>query len=238
MRNAIMQVNPAPSNVVLPGRAQAQGAYEEYQTKVDTAQAAVNSLQNAVMTGMAGATGAKQAQMKDLLGKSLRASMDAVAGVQSRNVDRQRETNVQSATVDNANMLARNTIMNQGLALQKNDRDTLTANKNKRLFNTMGAVMEADREMGARQNMNVLTPQYASEYDYGFITPTGVEKPLTGASGATLEDRIQHYLGRTGDYAQAFDMAYKEARLKSQFGGQRMGNGGYVLASNVFPFLL
>jgi len=238
MRNALMQVNPAPSNVVLPGRAQAQGAYEEYQTKVDTAQAAVNSLQNAVMTGMAGATGAKQAQMKDLLGKSLRASMDAVAGVQSRNVDRQRETNVQSATVDNANMLARNTIMNQGLALQKNDRDTLTANKNKRLFNTMGAVMEADREMGARQNMNVLTPQYASEYDYGFITPTGVEKPLTGASGATLEDRIQHYLGRTGDYAQAFDMAYKEARLKSQFGGQRMGNGGYVLASNVFPFLL
>ena len=238
MRNALMQVNPAPSNVVLPGRAQAQGAYEEYQTKVDTAQAAVNSLQNAVMTGMAGATGAKQAQMKDLLGKSLRASMDAVAGVQSRNVDRQRETNVQSATVDNANMLARNTIMNQGLALQKNDKDTLTGNKNKRLFNTMGAVIEADKEMGARQNMNVLTPQYASEYDYGFITPTGVEKPLTGATGATLEDRIQHYLGRTGDYAQAFDMAYKEARLKSQFGGQRMGNGGYVLASNVFPFLL
>lgn len=238
MRNALMQVNPAPSNVVLPGRAQIEGAYEEYQTKVDTAQAAVNALQNAVMTGMAGSTGAKQAQMKDLLGKSLRASVDAVAGVQSRNVDRQRETNVQRATIDNSNMLARNTIMNQGLQLQKGDKDTLIGNKNKRLFNTLGAVMEADKEMAARQNMNVLTPQYASEYDYGFIAPTGVEKPLTGATGATFDDRIQHYLGRTGDYAQAFDMAYKEARIKSQYGGQRMADGGYVLASNVFPFIL
>ena len=57
-------------------------------------------------------------------------------------------------------------------------------------------------------------------------------------TGATFDDRIQHYLGRTGDYAQAFDMAYKEARIKSQYGGQRMADGGYVLASNVFPFIL
>lgn len=229
LRNAMMNVNPASSNVVLPGRAQIQGAYEEYQTKVDQGLAANQSLQNAIMTGMAGSTGAKQAQMKDLLGKSLRASMDAVAGVQSRNVDRQRETNAQSATIDNSNMLARSQILGQGLEAQKNRKDVRTSNVNKRTFNTMGAVMEADTEMGRRQNMNVTTPQYASEYDYGFITPTGVEKPLTGANGATLEDRIQYYLAKTGDYQKAFEMAYKEARLKK--------HGGYVMATNVFPFI-
>lgn len=238
LRNALMQVEPASSNVVLPGRAQIQGAYEEYQTKVDQGLAANQSLQNAIMTGMAGATGAKQAQMKDLLGKSLRASMDAVAGVQSRNVDRQRETNTQSATIDNTNMLARTQALQQGLEAQRMRQDTRTSNVNKRLFNTMGAVMDADIEMGRRQNMNVTTPQYASEYDYGFITPTGVEKPLTGATSATLEDRIQYYLAKTGDYQKAFDMAYKEARLKSQYGGQTMANGGYVMATNVFPFIL
>lgn len=238
LRNALMQVEPASSNVVLPGRAQIQGAYEEYQTKVDQGLAANQALQNAIMTGMAGSTGAKQAQMKDLLGKSLRASMDAVAGVQSRNVDRQRETNTQSATIDNANMMARTQALQQGLEAQRMRQDTRTSNVNKRLFNTMGAVMDADIEMGKRQNMNVTTPQYASEYDYGFITPTGVEKPLTGATGATLEDRIQYYLAKTGDYQKAFDMAYKEARLKSRYGGQTMADGGYVMASNVFPFIL
>ncbi len=239
MRNALVATKPAPSNVVLPGRSQVKGAYEEYQTKVDTAQAAINSLQNAVMTGMAGSSSSKQAQMKDLLGKSLRASMDAVADVQSRNVDRQRETNVQTATIDNANMLARAQAMQGALDTQKLNRDQETANKNLRRYNTMGAMMDADKEMAARQNMNILTPQYASEYEYGFIAPTGVEKPLTGATSATLEDRIQYYLGKTGDYQQAFDMAYKESRLnKSMYGGQRMANGGYVFATNAYPFII
>ena len=182
------------------------------------------------MTGMAGSTGTKQSQMKDLLGKSLRASMDAVAGVQSRNVDRQRETNTQSAAIDNSNMLTKAQFIGQGLESQKNRKDVRTSNVNKRTFNTMGAVMEADTEMGRRQNMNVTTPQYAAEYDYGFITPTGVEKPLTGANGASLEDRIQYYLAKTGDYQKAFEMAYKEARISKK-------HGGYVGASNVYPFI-
>lgn len=238
MRNALMQVNPAAENVVLPGRSQVQGAYEEYQTKVDQALAANAQMQNAIMNGAAGSTGAKQAQMKDLLGKSIRASMDAVAGVQSRNVDRQRETNVQTATIDNTNALARAQALQMGLSAQKDRKDARTANVNKRRFNTLGAVMDADREMATRQQMNVTTPQYASEYDYGFITPTGVEKPFNGATGATLEDRIQYYLAKTGDYATAFDMAYKEARLSSKYGGQKMNGGGYVLANNAFPFIL
>ena len=235
-----MKTKVPRSNVVLTPRAQVEGAYEEYQTKVDTAQAAVNALQNAVMTGMAGATGAKQAQMKDLLGKGLRASMDAVAGVQSRNVDRQRETNVQKATIDNANMLANTNIMNPALQGQKNDRAKEIANENKRLFNTMGATIAGIDRMADIQKINTRTPQFAGDYENEFVYNTGVEKPFTGAGGgSSLEDRITYYAGKTGDYNKAFDMAYKEARLnKSMYGGQRMANGGYVLASNIYPFLL
>lgn len=239
MRNLLMQTNPASSNVVLPNRAQVQGAYEEYQTKVDTAQSAVNALQNAVMQGMAGSTGAKQAQMKDLLGKSLRASMDAVAGVQSRNVDRQRETNVQQASIDNTNMLARNQVLNQGLAMQSANQNARIAAQNKKMYNVMGAMIDADKEMAARQNMNVTTPQYASEYDYGFVYPTGREKPFTGAGGADRDARIDQHMKNGMTYKEAVDTVLKEDRLyKSQFGGQYARNGGYVLASNVFPFIL
>jgi hypothetical protein len=238
LRNATMKVDPAPSNVVLPGSAQTQGAYEEYQTKTDNAQAAVNALQNAVMTGMAGSTGAKQAQMKDLLGKSLRASMDAVAGVQSRNVDRQRETNAQNAAIDNSNMLANTQLLNQGLAMQKADADIRTGNVNKRNFNTAGAAIKALDDMSKIQKANVMTPQFNAEYDYGMVYPTGVEKPLTGANGQSLDDRIQFYLAKTGDYQKAFDMAYKEARLSKRQGGEAYKKGGYILASSMYPFIL
>jgi hypothetical protein len=238
MRNALMQVNPAASNVMLPGRAQVQGAYEEYQTKTDQALAALNQIAGSIMSGTSGSTGKKQAMLKDMLGKGLRASMDAVAGVQSRNVDRQRETNTQQATIDNSNMLARTQLLNQALDVQKGRKDQRTANLNKKIYNTFGAKMAADLEMGRRQNINVTTPQYMSEYDYGFITPTGVEKPLTGAGGQSFEDRIQYYLSKTGDYQKAFDMAYKEARMSKQFGGESFADGGYILAGSMYPFIL
>jgi len=236
-RNAMMRTKVPRGNVVLTPRAQVEGAYEEYQTKVDTAQAAVNALQNAVMTGMSGTTGYKQSKMKDLLGQGLRASMDAVANVQSRNVDRQRETNVQKATIDNANMMANTNIMNTALQQQTGDKRQELANKNKRDFNTMGALIGGLDRMAALQQLNTRTPQYMGEYENEFVLPTGVEKPFTGAGGASFEDRVTYYTGKTGDYNKAFDMAYKEARLnKGMYGGQRMANGGYVLASNIYPF--
>ena len=238
MRNALMQVNPAASNVVLPGSAQLPGAYEEYQTKTDQANALFNQVADSIMSGTSGSSGKKQAMLKDMLGKSLRASMDAVAGVQSRNVDRQRETNAQQAAINNSNMLARTQLLNQALDSQKGRKDQRTANVNRRTFGTFGAAMDADLEMGRRQNMNVTTPQYMSEYDYGFVTPTGIEKPLTGANGQTLEDRIQYYLAKTGDYQKAFDMAYKEARIKSQYGGEPFADGGYVFGTTTYPFIL
>ena len=230
MANLMMKTDPAPSNVVLPGSSQIQGAYEEYQTKVDTAQSAVNSLQNAVMNSMAGSTAAKQAQMKDLLGKSLRASMDAVANVQSRNVDRQRETNTQQAALDKDNADARAGTLNQGLAMQANNQNMKTLAQNKKTMNVAKSMNAADAVMQHMQNLGTTTPQYAPEYDYGFIYPTGVEKPLTGATGPNIDALRRKHEEKGVPYEKAYNMALRELSGKK--------HGGYVFGTNAFPFLL
>ena len=232
LRNALMQVDPASTNVVLPGSMEIPGAYEEYQTKVDQALAGMNQMGDAIIQGVSGPIGVKQAMMRDLLGQGINTASAAVTDVMSRNVDRQRETNQQNATIANANMLARAAALQEALEAQRVRRDTRTANVNKRLYNTMGAMIEADKEMALRQQMNTTTPQYVSEYDYGFITPTGALKPFTGETGSTFEDRIQYYLSKTGDYNKAFDMAWKEARMNK---GKK---GGFVLGTNAFPFII
>jgi hypothetical protein len=238
-RNAMMRTGVARDNVVLTGYSPIEGAYEEYQTKVDTAQSAVNALQNAVMNGMAGSTGAKQAQMKDLLGKSLRSSMDAVANVQSRNVDRQRETNVQKANLDKANNDARALGLSAALSSQKNSKDQETANMNKKIYNTYGAAIAGLDRMAQLQQINKTSNQYNADYENEFVYNTGVQKPFTGATGANLEDRTNYYLSKTGDYDKAWDKAYKEARLyKTKTGGQKRTKGGYVLGNSAFPFIL
>ena len=230
MANLMMKTDPAPSNVVLPGNAQMQGAYEEYQTKVDTAQSAVNGLQNAVMNSMAGSTAAKQSQMKDLLGKSLRASMDAVANVQSRNVDRQRETNTQQAALDKDNADARAATINQGLSMQANNQNMETVAQNKKIMNTAKSMNAADAVMQHMQNLGTTTPQYAPEYDYGFIYPTGVEKPLTGATGPNIDALVRKHTEKGVPYEKAYNMALRELSGKK--------HGGYVFGTNAFPFLL
>ena len=238
LRNALMRTKPAATNAVLSGRAQVAPAYEEYQTKVDQALAAQNQLSNALMYGVSGASATKQAQLKDLLGKSLNASISSVADVASRNVDRQRETNQQNATIDNTTMLANRAALKEGLDAQTVRKDTETANKNKKGYNTYQAVIDAYKEMAQRQNQGILYPQYASTYDEGFVYPTGVEKPLTGEVSPGFNDRYAYWTEQAGgDKTKGFDMAWKEARLKSKFGGT-MAHGGYVLASNAFPFLL
>jgi hypothetical protein len=176
--------------------------------------------------------------MKDLLGKSLRASMDAVAGVQSRNVDRQRETNVQKANLDKANNDARALGLSAAISSQKNSRDQETVNENKRLFNTMGAGIAGLDRMAQLQQVNKGSNQFNADYENEFVYHTGVQKPFTGAGGASLEDRITYYTGKTGDYDKAFEMAYKEARLSKMYGGQKRTKGGYVLGNSAFPFIL
>ena len=230
MANLMMKTDPAPSNVVLPGSSQIQGAYEEYQTKVDTAQSAVNSLQNAVMNSMAGSTAAKQSQMKDLLGKSLRASMDAVANVQSRNVDRQRETNTQQAALDKDNADARAGTLNQGLAMQANNQNMKTLAQNKKTMNVAKSMNAADAVMQHMQNLGTTTPQYAPTYDYGLIYPTGVEKPLTGATGPNIDALRRKHEDKGVPYEKAYNMALRELSGKK--------HGGYVFGTNAFPFLL
>lgn len=232
LANALMRVKPAPTNVVLPDGPQVEGVYEEYQTKVDQSLAAMNQMQRSIMQGMSGSTASKQAMMKNMMEQGLNSAIAAVADVDARNVDRQRETNQLNAAFNERNMLGRTNALQQILNFQKMDDDTEIANRNKRLYNTLQAMNQADLEMAQRQQMNVTTPQYMSEYDYGFITPTGAQRPFTGEGGATFEDRVQYYLGKTGNYDKAFDMAWKEARLNK---GKK---GGFVYTDSVFPFII
>lgn len=234
LRNQMMATEPAPGNVVLPPSVQTKGSYEEYQTKTDQALAAMEGAKQSIMSGTSGSTGRKQSRLKDIMGKGIRAAMDAVAGVQSRNVDRQRETNVQDATITNTNNLARTEVLNAGLQGQEGRGNTRIANKNKKLYNTVGSVMDANAEMAARHNMNITTPQYAAEYDYGMVSPTGIEKPLTGATGATLDDLTRKHVEKGVPYKDAYTLALRE--MKSKYGGQRMKNGGYVWVDNIYPF--
>jgi hypothetical protein len=234
LRNQMMATEPAPGNVVLPPSVQTKGAYEEYQTKVDQALAATNQAAGAVMSGTSGSTGRKQARLKDIIGQGLRGAMDAVANVQSRNVDRQRETNVQDATITNTNNLARADILNTGLQGQEGRGNTRIVNRNKKLYNKVGSVIDANNDMVAKFNANTTTPQYAAEYDYGMVYPTGVEKPLTGATGATLDDLTRKHVEKGVPYKDAYTLALRE--MKSKYGGQRMKNGGYVWVDNIYPF--
>ena len=240
LRNAMMRTKPAATNAVLVGRAQVAPAYEEYQTKVDQALAAQNQLSNALMYGVSGASATKQAQLKDLLGKSLNASISSVADVASRNVDRQREANQQNATIDNTNMLANRSALKESLDAQALRKDTETANKNKKMYNTYQAWIDAYKEMAKTQQLAITTPQYAPSYDTGFIYSTGVEKPLTGEITEDELDAMTRRNQEKGivDYKEARQLAIQEARLKRSRSGGAMAHGGYVLASNAFPFLL
>ena len=239
LNNALMRTGVAPSNVVIPGRAQTKGAYEEYQTKVDQGLAAMGNMQNAIMYGMSGSTGMKQAQMKDLLGQGVRASMDAVAGVQSRNVDRQRDTNDKSAAIDNANMMARNAVQNQDLQSQGANQNLRTATLNKRDFNTTRAVMDANDWMKNIHDVQMTTPQYGAEYDYGMVYHTGVPKtpnPVGGA--ATMEDRVKQHMSNGATYKEAYDIALREARLQQSRYGGSFADGGFLYGDVTFPFLM
>ena len=235
LRNQMMATEPAPGNVVLPPSVQTKGAYEEYQTKVDQALAATEGAKQSIMSGTSGSTGRKQSRLKDIMGKGIRAAMDAVAGVQSRNVDRQRETNVQDATITNTNNLARTEVLNAGLQGQEGRGNTRIVNRNKKLYNKVGSVMDANADMVAKYNANVTTPQFGVEYDYGMVHPTGIEKPLTGATGATLDDLTRKHVGKGVPYKDAYTLALREMNM-GKYGGQRMANGGYVWVDNIYPF--
>ena len=239
LSNALMDTSVAPQNTVLPGRAQTKGAFEEYQTKVDQGLAGIANMQNAIMYGMSGSTGMKQAAMKDALGIGVRASMDAVAGVQSRNVDRQRDTNDKSAAIDNANMMARNAVQNQGLQLQAANQNQRTANKNKRNYNTTRAVMDANNEMRDLYNIQTTTPQYGADYDYGMVYNTGVPKtPNPIGGGAGMDAKVKEHMRNGATYKEAYDLALREARLNTARYGGNFADGGFLYGDVTFPFLM
>jgi hypothetical protein len=239
LNQAMMRTNLAPNNTILPGRAQVQRPYEEYQTKVDQGLAGIANMQNAIMYGMSGSTGMKQAAMKDALGVGLRSSMNAVADVQARNTAGQAQGNAQNAQIDNANMMARNAIGNQSLKSSEEKQNLRTGLLNKRDYNVTRSVMDANQRMADLQKAQLPTPQYGAEYDYEMIYPTGVPKtsnPIGG--GAAREERIKTHMANGASYEKAVDLAMREERLAKGMYGGNFADGGFLYGDVTFPFLM
>lgn len=238
LANALMKTGVAPSNMVIPGSRETPGTYEEYQTKVDQALAAGSGMQNAIMQGVSGSTGSKQAMMKDAMGNALRESMNAVAGVQSRNVDRQNRLGEINAQADNTNMAQRNAMQNQMLAQQASRQDIQTANKNKKMYNTSRAMMDANQEMTNLYNLSKRTPQYGAEYDYGMVYHTGVPKTPNPSDSQSVQELAKE-IQRSGvsDPAKAYDLALKQQRLSQGKLGGSYAKGGYIYGDTTYPFL-
>jgi len=239
LANALMKTGVAPSNMVIPGSRETPGTYEEYQTKVDQALAAGAGMQNAIMQGVSGSTGSKQAMMKDAMGNALRGSMDAVAGVQSRNVDRQNRLGEINAQADNTNMAQRNAMQNQMLAQQASRQDIQTANKNKKMYNTSRAMMDANQEMTNLYNLSKRTPQYGAEYDYGMVYHTGAPKSTNPSSTQSTQD-LARQIQESGvtDPAKAYDLALKQQRLGQSNNASSFAKGGYIYGDVTYPFIL
>jgi hypothetical protein len=239
LNQAMMRTGVAPNNTILPGRAQVQRPYEEYQTKVDQGLAGIANMQNAIMYGMSGSTGMKQAQMKDILGQGLRSSMNAVADVQARNTAGQAQGNAQNAQIDNANMMARNAIGNQSLAGQAANQNLRTATLNKRDFNVTRSVMDANQRMADLQKAQLPTPQFGAEYDYEMIYNTGVQKtPNPIGGGAARDERVKMHMSNGASYEKAYDLAMREERLAKGMYGGNFADGGFAYGDVTFPFLM
>jgi hypothetical protein len=236
LTNALANTGVARTNVVLPPDAKTSGAYESFDAKLHAANSAANNMKNAIMYSQAGSTADKQKQMGDLLDKALNAGVGAVADVQARNVNTQNSVNARKGQMDMAVNEARTNILNQGLANQARDQNLSSALKTKRNFNTTRAVMEANDQMANVYNRNQVTPQFNTEYDYGMMYHTGVEKPLTGATGPTKEDIVREHMRNGMTYEKANYLALKE--LKGKFGGQLYANGGYVYVDSWNPFIM
>ena len=239
LNQAMMRTNLAPNNTILPGRAQVQRPYEEYQTKVDQGLAGIANMQNAIMYGMSGSTGMKQAAMKDALGVGLRSSMNAVADVQARNTAGQAQGNAQNAQIDNANMMARNAIGNQSLKSSEEKQNLRTGLLNKRDYNVTRSVMDANEQMANLQKVQQTTPQFGAEYDYGMIYNTGVPKstnPIGG--GAARDERVRIHMSNGASYEKAYDLAMREERLAKGMYGGNFADGGFLYGDVTFPFLM
>ena len=235
---AMMDPGVERPQLALPDRVETRPVYEDYLAKVQAIQAGLTTAADSV-NKTAGSTSDKMAMLSQLVGQASPAAANAVAETQARNIGYQDAANARQLQADANYANAVADVRGRQSMLDADAANTYRTNRNVKAANVQEQVQQAENEMVKRQQMNTMYPQYAAEYHKGFITPTGrggtpvPEKPvgiedyaamLAQAKGAFQDDELAR------KYVEA------QMGIKGQYGGQ-YAKGGYVMGSNVFPFM-
>ena len=221
----------------LPDKVETRPVYEDYLAKVQAIQAGLSTAADAA-SKTAGSTGDKMAMLSQLVGQASPAAANAVAETQARNVGYQDAANARKFQGDVAYANTVADIMGRQAMLDADAANTYRTNRNVKAANVQEQIQLAEDEMTKRQNLNTMYPQYASEYHKGFIYPTGRGRTPVPEKPVGIED----YAAMLAQAKQAFqDDELARKYVESQMGISRYGGefakGGYVMGSNVFPFM-
>ena len=221
----------------LPDKVETRPVYEDYLAKVQAIQAGLSTAADAA-SKTAGSTGDKMAMLSQLVGQASPAAANAVAETQARIVGYQDAANARKFQGDVAYANTVADIMGRQAMLDADAANTYRTNRNVKAANVQEQIQLAEDEMVKRQNLNTMYPQYASEYHKGFIYPTGRGRTPVPEKPVGIED----YAAMLAQAKQAFQddelaRKYVEAQMGiSRYGGE-FAKGGYVMGSNVFPFM-
>jgi len=235
---AMMDPGVDRPQLALPDRVETRPVYEDYLAKVQAIQAGLTTAADSV-NKTAGSTSDKMAMLSQLVGQASPAAANAVAETQARNIGYQDAANARQLQADAnyANALA--DVRGRQSMLDADAANTYRTNRNVKAANVQEQVQQAENEMVKRQQMNTMYPQYAGEYHKGFITPTGRGRTPVPEKPVGIEDYAAMLAQAKGAF-QDDELArkYVEAQMgiKGQYGGQ-YAKGGYVMGSNVFPFM-
>lgn len=235
---AMMDPGVDRPQLALPDRVETRPVYEDYLAKVQAIQAGLTTAADSV-NKTAGSTSDKMAMLSQLVGQASPAAANAVAETQARNIGYQDAANARQLQADANYANAVADVRGRQSMLDADASNTYRTNRNVKAANVQEQVAQAEGEMAKRQQMNTMYPQYASEYHKGFIYPTGRGRTPVPEKPVGIEDYAAMLAQAKGAF-QDDELArkYVEAQMgiKSQYGGQ-YAKGGYVMGSNVFPFM-
>tara|TARA_R100000951_G_scaffold51096_2_gene43148 strand:+ start:10268 stop:12934 length:2667 start_codon:yes stop_codon:yes gene_type:complete len=235
---AMMDPGVERPQLALPDRVETRPVYEDYLAKVQAIQAGLTTAADSV-NKTAGSTSDKMAMLSQLVGQASPAAANAVAETQARNIGYQDAANARQLQADANYANAVADVRGRQSMLDADAANTYRTNRNVKAANVQEQVQQAENEMVKRQQMNTMYPQYAAEYHKGFITPTGRGRTPVPEKPVGIEDYAAMLAQAKGAF-QDDELArkYVEAQMgiKGQYGGQ-YAKGGYVMGSNVFPFM-
>ncbi len=235
---AMMDPGVERPQLALPDRVETRPVYEDYLAKVQAIQAGLTTAADSV-NKTAGSTSDKMAMLSQLVGQASPAAANAVAETQARNIGYQDAANARQLQADANYANAVADVRGRQSMLDADAANTYRTNRNVKAANVQEQVQQAENEMVKRQQMNTMYPQYAAEYNKGFITPTGRGRTPVPEKPVGIEDYAAMLAQAKGAF-QDDELArkYVEAQMgiKGQYGGQ-YAKGGYVMGSNVFPFM-